>query len=582
MIPRTPFFLARLNRFALLNQSLSRICNRKSFDLSPSLTTILSTNVVRTISSSSSTSRRVQYGSIGGVVDDRSHRDNNPRSCLRLYNNTHHHLPSSSLSICIMNSSNTNTCRRTLSTNAETQEDEKTQSNRAAFKATPVIPSILNYIEKIGVGLRRKPRQKRRKSSTKGGGGKGGKHSSGDTLDEIEESHYFAENEKQHRVQWREKRNTGQGEKREGRGKQRLTKKSSSSHRDRGYDKGKEISSENRGAYWLPPPPFSSFTKVDHSHASSPDGSSLPGNRRIIRRPVKLLGKAGSLNDGNLPRESKGLSEVAIAGRSNVGKSTLLNALLYGNTDESLSPRKYQRGKTPDGNKLPKGVKAVTSAKPGQTKELSFYQLTADVIARRGRGTTGDETSLLEGDDSTTNTKTKADSTTVPKMKYETVEKMSLLLVDLPGYGFAFAKEERTQEWKELMHHYLLERRGLKRILLLLDARHGFKKTDFDFLGDLQDGLMAKLDDDDKARRELPPIQIILTKCDLVKQADLARRVVVVRQQLSDFLIREPSSLPVMLVSARAGLGFNNVRKETPLGGVLELQRELASLVPRC
>jgi len=82
------------------------------------------------------------------------------------------------------------------------------------------------------------------------------------------------------------------------------------------------------------------------------------------------------------------------------------------------------------------------------------------------------------------------------------------------------------------------------------------------------------------SKRELPPIQIVLTKCDLVKQTDLARRVVVVRKQLSDFLIREPSSLPVMLVSARAGVGFNNIRRETPLGGVLELQRELASLVP--
>ena len=82
------------------------------------------------------------------------------------------------------------------------------------------------------------------------------------------------------------------------------------------------------------------------------------------------------------------------------------------------------------------------------------------------------------------------------------------------------------------------------------------------------------------AKRELPPIQIVLTKCDLVTQSDLARRVVIVRQQLSDFLIREPSSLPVMLVSARAGVGFNNIRREQPLGGVLELQKELASLVP--
>ena len=83
-----------------------------------------------------------------------------------------------------------------------------------------------------------------------------------------------------------------------------------------------------------------------------------------------------------------------------------------------------------------------------------------------------------------------------------------------------------------------------------------------------------------KVKRELPPIQLVLTKCDLVKQADLARRLVIVRKQLSDFLVREPSALPVMLVSARAGVGYNNLRRETPLGGVLELQRELASLVP--
>lgn len=40
------------------------------------------------------------------------------------------------------------------------------------------------------------------------------------------------------------------------------------------------------------------------------------------------------------------------------------------------------------------------------------------------------------------------------------------------------------------------------------------------------------------------------------------------------------SELPVMLVSARAGVCFNNVRREQPLGGVLELQKELASIVP--
>ena len=78
---------------------------------------------------------------------------------------------------------------------------------------------------------------------------------------------------------------------------------------------------------------------------------------------------------------------------------------------------------------------------------------------------------------------------------------------------------------------------------------------------------------------ELPPIQVVLTKCDLYIQDDLARRVVQVREQLSDILRREPKSLSVMLVSAKAGIGYNNTRDGIAKGGVVEMQRELAALV---
>jgi GTP-binding protein len=331
---------------------------------------------------------------------------------------------------------------RIFSTNTvRDEEEEKQMSNRSIFRETPIIPSILSYIEKIGVGMRSKRPTHARRKSRSGFGGKS------ETLGEIAEAEFFAENKTQHRLQRLNKdrdsiSNVSRG--------QKATKKSSTNNQE---------GSEKRGAYWLPPPPFSSSLRSDDD--SLDDSFKGPC---VIRRPVKLLGKAGSLHHV-LPRESKGLSEVAIAGRSNVGKSTLLNALLYGNTDESLSPRKFQRGGTPDTTKLPKGVKAMTSSKPGQTKELTFYQLTADVVSEDH-----------------------------PLQKMEEEGKMSLLLVDLPGYGFAFAKEERTVEWTNLMHYYLLERKSLKRILFLLDARHGFKKADFDFLGDLQDGLMAKSD----------------------------------------------------------------------------------------
>lgn len=101
--------------------------------------------------------------------------------------------------------------------------------------------------------------------------------------------------------------------------------------------------------------------------------------------------------------------------------------------------------------KLPKGLKAITSAKPGETRVISFYQLSAKV----------DET------------------------------KVSLVLVDLPGYGFAFASEEKAKEWQTLMKSYILGRgKPLKRILLLIDSRHGMKKADLEFLESLQTALL--------------------------------------------------------------------------------------------
>ncbi|KAF9349679.1 hypothetical protein BGX34_001649 [Mortierella sp. NVP85] len=132
------------------------------------------------------------------------------------------------------------------------------------------------------------------------------------------------------------------------------------------------------------------------------------------------------------------LQEIAIVGRSNVGKSTMLNTL-------TQSPNT-----------------ARVSSKPGLTRQLNFYRC-------------GDK----------------------------------FVLVDMPGYGFAFAKEEDKTRWKELIEHYLGSRKTLRRIYVMIDARHGLKVPDREFLGML----------DSKSKK----FQVVLTKCDLVSPPDLAR-----------------------------------------------------------
>ena len=120
-----------------------------------------------------------------------------------------------------------------------------------------------------------------------------------------------------------------------------------------------------------------------------------------------------------LPPE--GPVEIAFAGRSNVGKSSLINALV--------------------GHK---GL-ARTSNTPGRTQELNYFV---------PDGFSG------EADD-------------LPPMA----------LVDMPGYGYAQAPKEQVDAWTKLVFDYLRGRSTLKRVYVLIDARHGIKKNDEEVLG---------------------------------------------------------------------------------------------------
>ncbi|CAJ1942228.1 unnamed protein product [Cylindrotheca closterium] len=471
-----------------------------------------------------------------------------------------------------------------LSFSSSTESDHLFSSNRSNFKEIPVNPSILSYIENIGIGIpkripvKRRLNRLRKKNSANRNYSRRNSKSEFLTREEEAESLSPSIRRLPSRIppppfamppQSKPRRNDA------------MIETESKSHRKkpidgkkntRGNDKNKKRNHSNN----------KSAKQTSNEQQPLQQPQQQPQQRSIRRYPVKCIASVGTAEE-SFPTGSLKVPEVAIAGRSNVGKSTLLNALLYGNHpkasqeqdgngDESIpSHRNQRRGKGPKPTartaKLPKGLKAATSSKPGQTRTIDFYRLTAK---------TSTTSTITPKNDEAAGDNTSEDESSSVEETLHTTTKISLQLVDLPGYGFAYATDDKMEAWKSLMQDYILNRgKPLKRILLLIDARHGMKIADVEFMESLQEALKkqaasSKNHPSAKKKRELPPIQIVLTKCDLVSQADLARRVTQVRQQLSDSLIRQPSALPVMLVSAQ----MEGQR------GVLELQKELASLVP--
>eukprot|EP00977_Amphora_coffeiformis_P013553 scaffold3586_cov164-Amphora_coffeaeformis.AAC.4 len=273
-----------------------------------------------------------------------------------------------------------------------------------------------------------------------------------------------------------------------------------------------------------------------------PQGPPLPfgpkANPVRIRRQIRAMDSdiSGILDKLN-PRK---FPVVALCGRSNVGKSTLLNALLYGSRSipGQEEPKKRHSGRHNSPIPLPKGAKATMSPTPGETKDITFYELSSS--------------SANSSSSSSNNNNNSNDSATATTKGTKRV----LWLADLPGYGFAQASEELLASYRELMATYICHKQQRpQRVLLLLDARHGMKQTDRAFWEDLQ-----------KRSHQLPALQIVLTKCDLVEATDLARRVTQVQQDVDDLLRRQPSRLPVLLTSA------------TKRNGILAVQKDLAGL----
>ena len=196
----------------------------------------------------------------------------------------------------------------------------------------------------------------------------------------------------------------------------------------------------------------------------------IEAGRKLFAADWQFAAAAGTAE--RLP-PMKGV-EIAFAGRSNVGKSSLINALT--------------------------GRKALarTSNTPGRTQELIYFAAGADSALR---------------------------------------------LVDMPGYGYAEAPKATIAAWTALIHAYLAGRANLVRVYVLIDARHGLKDADDAGLKTLDEAAVS--------------YQIVLTKADQVKQAELATRVAGIAAALA----KRPAAFPEILVtSSREGDGMPELR----------------------
>jgi GTP-binding protein len=118
-----------------------------------------------------------------------------------------------------------------------------------------------------------------------------------------------------------------------------------------------------------------------------------------------------------------------------------------------------------------------------------------------------------------------------------------LALVDMPGYGYAKAPKDEVDRWTRLVFDYLRGRVTLKRVYLLVDARHGIKKNDQEVM-DLLDKAAVSY-------------QIVLTKADKIKAAGVPRLVA----ETAEKVRKRPAAFPAIIAtSSEKGDGLDELR----------------------
>lgn len=198
------------------------------------------------------------------------------------------------------------------------------------------------------------------------------------------------------------------------------------------------------------------------------DPDHIEAGRWLFAQQCRFV--AGAADARALPPES--LPEIAFIGRSNVGKSSLVNAL----TGRRMLAR--------------------TSDTPGRTRQINFFEL-------GGR----------------------------------------LMLVDLPGYGYAAASKAAIAAWTALARNYLRGRSMLRRACLLIDARHGIKEADRPLMQLCDEAALS--------------YQVVLTKADKLRTPELAASLSSVAAELARHGAAHPE---IHVTSAQTAHGIPALR----------------------
>jgi GTP-binding protein len=178
----------------------------------------------------------------------------------------------------------------------------------------------------------------------------------------------------------------------------------------------------------------------------------------------------GASRESDLPLTD--LPEFAFAGRSNVGKSSLINAVVNRKT------------------------LVKTSKTPGRTQQINFFELAGNIM-----------------------------------------------LVDLPGYGYARVQKTKIQDWNKLINDYLRGRVQLKRVFFLVDSRHGLKPIDLKTMEMLDEAAVS--------------YQIVLTKIDKIKKPEQDK----VLADTIEAIKKRPAAFPhVIMTSSEKKWGLEDLR----------------------